>query len=157
MPARRSRSSGRTGRIADNMAPIRHVSVDDRPWRNPAVSAQRHAGQDYRARADKTAMPNIGVEIKATGHVMGQHNSMMIDHAVWANMDALGPRTVDQRSGRDPRGGMDVHLPEMRLHKSLPALFERSRWGFIAEMICHALDLQHRCGAGNADFPQVSE
>lgn len=156
MLLRQSPSSGVASGIADNVASVRHVTVHNRTRCHLTIVAQPYSGQDYRARADECSISNIRMEIEASSHVVGQHHSMMVDHTIPPNMYAFGPSSVNQRSGRDPSAGIDIHPPKARLHKSLPALFQRSRHWLPDGMICHVRHLHDEDGASNAHLRGVS-
>lgn len=156
MLLRQSPSSGVASWIADNVASVRHVTVHNRTRRHVTIVTQPYSGQDYRARADDCSISNIRMEIKAPSHVVGQHHGMMVDYTILPDMYALGPCSVNQCGGRDPCAGIDIHPPKARLHKPLPALFQRSSQWLPDEIICHVRHLHDEDGAGNAHLRGVS-
>lgn len=104
------------------MASVGHIAVDHRAGLDDAVCPYGYARHDDGARADAGAFADPRVEIDAPRHVMGEDNCLMVDHATSGDVDALGPRPVNQRGRRDPCRGVYVHLPQAGLDQPLPLL-----------------------------------
>lgn len=115
------------GGIADHAGSIGYVTVDHGARFDPALCADADAWQDDGSGADEASFADVGVQVKAARHVVRENNGMMIDNALCADMDALRPCAIDQRGCRYPGCRIDVHLPEPRLHKPLPTLYEGLR------------------------------
>lgn len=148
------------GRIAHHSSAIRDVPIHNRTRFNSALTADTNAGQNDCARAYEAALSNVCMQIKATGHVMGQNDGMMIDNATCTDVNPLWPRSINKGSGSNPSISCDVHLPKKRLDQSLPALFNRARWQWTGRevdvrksrsAVCHhALAIHQSRAMGNA-------
>lgn len=112
-------------RVSIGHAAIRYVAHDNCARFDTALLADLHPGQYDGSRTDHSAVADICVEVKPARRIMGQNDGVMVDEASRADVNALWPGAVDVRSGSNPRGWVDVHLPHHPPHDALPLLPER--------------------------------